>query len=107
TYLPLVQMGTRQFITPGDQEPQPGTGQGNGSISVSFVDPWENRGGFLDEVRISWNSSLEYVSALAFNDENPSIVFNRGNTLYKTIGWKNLDSATAPAEYNIILRYVG
>ena len=109
TYLPLVQMGSRQTVVPTNQDDifQPTWNTEDADISITFKDPWENRGGFLDEVRISWNSSLEYVSTLAFNDENPSIVFNRGNTLYKTIGWKNIDSATAPAEYNIILRYVG
>jgi len=109
TYLALAQMGTRQSAVPTNQDDifQPTWNTEGADISISFKDPWKNRGGFLDEVRISWVPELEYVSALAFNDETPDIDFNRGNILDDTIGWKNIDSSSAPAEYKIILRNVG
>ena len=109
TFLTLTQMGTRQTVVPTNQDDifQPTWNTEGADISITFKDPWENRGGFLDEVRISWESELEYVSTLAFNDENPYIDFNRGNILDDTLGWKNINPSSAPAEYNIILRNVG
>jgi hypothetical protein len=105
TYLNIAGGGTRQYhITPGDQTPQPGMGIPDGDYTLSFVDPWKNQDGYLDEVRISWDGGLEEMSILAWNDIYPSISFNRGNILDNTIGWKNLDMNGSPSDYRVIFK---
>jgi hypothetical protein len=105
TYLNIASDGTRQYhVSPGDQTPQPGMGIASGDYTLNFADPWKNQGGYLDEVRISWNDSLEELSILAWNDLNPSISYNRGNILDNTIGWKNLNTEDSPSEYRVIFK---
>ncbi len=108
TYLHTGQLGTRQFVATTQEDIfQPTWNDEGEDISITFKDPWHNRGGFLDEVRISWEDSLEYVSALAYNDIYTDIDFNRGNILDDTIGWKNLELENSPTDYKIVLRNVG
>jgi hypothetical protein len=105
TYLNIAGGGTRQYhISPGEQEPQPVIVSGD--YTLNFADPWKNQGGYLDEVRISWNNSLEELSILAWNDLNSSISYNRGNILDNTIGWKNLDMDGSPSNYQVIFKIV-
>ena len=105
TYISLAETGTRQYhITPGDQTPQPGMGLLEGDIALEFVDPWVSQSGYMDQVSVSWNASLQDVSIRAWNDINLSIEYNIGDPLENSVGWFNSNPEESPSEYRIIFR---
>jgi hypothetical protein len=76
------------------------------ALTFAFEDPWMLQGGYLDEVRISWegNLTLDYYSAS--NADETHILFNRGSFAEYSIGWKNVGYETSPSDYNFIFRRV-
>ena len=102
TYLQLWDNGTRQGIAPpgGDFIPP---WDWEGDIIINFVDPWYNRGGYLDEVRISWDPDLDLYSVRAYNDYQESIDYNRGSIYNCSIGWKNINLENSPSNYKVEL----
>jgi hypothetical protein len=93
---------------------QGGIGGGNGFIyhpgessgdklTIRFDDPWATNGGYLDEVRISWEQNLTLTYS-ARNSQESHILYNRGSLSNNSIGWKNINFASSPATYEFILR---
>jgi hypothetical protein len=108
TYFCLADIGTRQsHLTPGDQSFQPGMGIPLSDITLSFIDPWySTQGGYMDEVRVSWESGLEEVEILAWNQFNESIPYNLGSIQENWIGWKNINVEGSPSNYKINFKYI-
>jgi hypothetical protein len=93
---------------------QGGIGGGNGFIyhpgessgdklTIRFADPWATGGGYLDEVRISWEQNLT-LTYTARNSQESHILYNRGSLTNNSIGWKNINYASSPTNYEFILR---
>jgi hypothetical protein len=108
TYFSLASIGTRQsHLTTGDHSFQPGMGIPLSDITLSFIDPWYSpQGGYLDEVRVSWEMGLEEVEILAWNQFNDSIPYNRGSIHENSIGWKNINVEDSPSAYKITFKYI-
>ncbi len=69
---------------------------------IEFTDPWHNRGGYLDEVRISWAENIRYDGASGYLENSDTVPFNRGSVDNRSIGWKNINSVDSPVSYVII-----
>jgi len=91
-------------MTPGTQTPQPGMGILTDDIILEFIDPWQGTQGYLDEVRISWEQSLEVAEILAWNQKIPDIPYNTGDIDSHGIGWSNSDFENSPTTYKISFR---
>ncbi|MDO9538116.1 MAG: hypothetical protein Q7J68_07340, partial [Thermoplasmata archaeon] len=102
TYIRLEDAGTRQFFL----TPQPGMGLVAPDLVLKFIDPWANQNGYLDEVRITWDTGLEELEILAWNDDISDISYNRGNIQNNTIGWKNINLESSPSEYMMTFRII-
>jgi hypothetical protein len=99
----IAAAGTRQFhISPGEQNPQPGMGVVTGDYMMNFVDPWKSQSGYLDEVRISWDSGLEILEMLAWNDANLSIAYASGGVADHYAAWENTGAAASPSQYRAV-----
>ncbi|MBA3045711.1 MAG: hypothetical protein KKH41_03010 [Candidatus Thermoplasmatota archaeon] len=107
TYLRMDDAGTRQYyVSPGEQTYQPGMGITISDYTLRFADPWFSQRRYLDEVRVTWESGLEEVEILAWNDLNTDISYNRGNILDNTIGWKNINYEGSPSDYKITFKII-
>ncbi len=102
TYFDIATAGTRQIhVSPGTQTPQPGMGILNGDYTVSFLDPWNNQGGYLDMVTISWDTGLVLVELVAWNLQDPSILpAGAGDNAFV---WENNNTLYSPTNYRVIL----
>jgi hypothetical protein len=105
TFVRLADAGTRQFhVSPGTLTPQPGMGLPAGDFEMGFVDPWMYQGGYLDEVRVSWDAGLELVYYAA-SSGNSTIDYNWGSISLDSIGWENADAESSPTEFSFTFNY--
>ncbi|KYK28119.1 MAG: hypothetical protein AYK23_01880 [Candidatus Proteinoplasmatales archaeon SG8-5] len=94
--------GVRQLG--GDATTAGGTDEPTELLTFGFEDPWMLQGGYIDEVRISWESNLTLSYYSASNLEETHITFNRGGLAENSIGWKNIGYETSASAYSFIFR---
>ncbi len=85
-----------------------GTDESLEALSLQFDDPWAAQGGYLDEVRISWDQALNLTFYSASNAQHSHIIPDVGNisdpNIDSVIGWMNTDPESSPTTYRFILR---
>jgi len=102
TYISLA--GTRQIhMTPGELIPHPEISLVSGDYKVGFIDPWNNQGGYLDGVTVSWDPGMVPLEIIAWNRANPSIPYSLGSPEENRVGWSNVNIEESPANYRVVL----
>lgn len=94
-------LGVRQIDT---QTTAGGLNPPSEALSFGIIDPWVLQGGYLDEMRISWEGNLTLSYYSASNIQETHILFNRGSMAEYSIGWKNVDYESSPSKYSFTIR---
>lgn len=104
TYIPLAQMGTRQFwVNPGEQDPEPV----EPDITIAFADPWKYQGGYLDRVAVTWDGNLTCIGLEAANISEALVMPTSGGIGQGFASWDNTEPETSPVYYTFKFSIAG